>query len=123
MKSIALLLIAVVTPVCVVAAQAPTSEPADEAAAAISGGKLPAGYRDWRLISVAREEGSLDDTRAVLGNDAAIRVPGRDASVPRRHHHSPACLGSPPVEGEQQSLWQSQSFVAGPPKNVVQFMA
>ena len=31
--------------------------------------KIPAGYRDWRLISVAREEGELNDIRAVLGND------------------------------------------------------
>src|SRR5262245_17823223 len=31
--------------------------------------EIPPGYRDWRLISVAREEGTLDDIRAVLGND------------------------------------------------------
>jgi hypothetical protein len=31
----------------------------DEAAASIAQGKLPSGYRDWRLISVAREKGIL----------------------------------------------------------------
>src|SRR5688500_933406 len=66
--------VAVVALVCVVAAQAPTSQPADAAAAAIDGGKLPPGYRDWRLISVVREEGDLDDIRAVLGNDIAIKA-------------------------------------------------
>jgi cytochrome P460 len=36
--------------------------------------EVPAGYRDWRLISVAHEEGKLNDIRAVLGNDIAIRA-------------------------------------------------
>jgi hypothetical protein len=40
---------------------------------AIFDGRIPAGYRDWRLISVAHEEGSLNDLRAVLGNDVAIK--------------------------------------------------
>jgi len=30
---------------------------------------IPAGYRDWMLISVAHEEGNLNDIRAILGND------------------------------------------------------
>ena len=47
---------------------------ASDAAAAVDAGRLPAGYRDWCLISVAREEGSLDDIRAVLGNDTAINA-------------------------------------------------
>ena len=34
--------------------------------------EIPPGYRDWKLISVAREEGDLDDIRAILGNDIAI---------------------------------------------------
>jgi hypothetical protein len=36
--------------------------------------KLPAGYRDWKLISVAHEAGSLNDLRAVLGNGLAIKA-------------------------------------------------
>src|SRR6202789_557720 len=35
---------------------------------------IPTGYRDWRLISVAHEEGNLNDIRAVLGNDVAIKA-------------------------------------------------
>ena len=34
----------------------------------IFGVKIPPGYRDWRLISVAHEEGNLNDPRAILGN-------------------------------------------------------
>ena len=34
--------------------------------------KIPAGYRDWRFISVAHEEGELNDIRTILGNDKAI---------------------------------------------------
>src|SRR5215212_3149124 len=72
MKWIAVFLAVVIAVVCVVAAQSPKSQVTDAAATAIDAGKLPVGYRDWRLISVAREEGTLDDIRAVLGNDAAI---------------------------------------------------
>jgi hypothetical protein len=43
--------------------------------------KLPAGYRDWRLISVAHEEGKQNDIRAILGNDTAIKA-FRDGSLP-----------------------------------------
>ncbi len=46
----------------------------DNQADAAFGIRMPAGYRDWRLISVAREEGHLDDIRAILGNDIAIKA-------------------------------------------------
>jgi hypothetical protein len=41
-------------------------------AAAISRAEIPSGFRDWRLISVAHEKGSLNDLRAILGNDRAV---------------------------------------------------
>ena len=123
MKWIALLLVAVVALVSVVAAQAPTSQPADEAAAAIAGDRLPPGYRDWRLISVAREEGDLDDIRAILGNDAAIKAyRARHAAVPRRHHHRPPCLELRLVGREQQDVWPPPIVRGRAPKNGVQFM-
>jgi hypothetical protein len=34
--------------------------------------EIPPGNRDWKLISVAHEEGDLNDIRAILGNDTAI---------------------------------------------------
>jgi hypothetical protein len=42
--------------------------------AAIIEGTIPVGYRDWGLISVAHEAGDLNDLRAVLGNDVAIKA-------------------------------------------------
>jgi len=40
---------------------------ADTAAAPVFVTKIPPGYRDWRLISVAHEEGSLHSFATVLG--------------------------------------------------------
>ena len=123
MKWIALLLVAVVALVSVVAAQAPTSQPADEAAAAIAGDRLPPGYRDWRLISVAREEGDLDDIRAILGNDAAIKAyrqgtrPFPDGTIIAR-----LAWSYDSSEENNKTFGRRQSFVAGHPKNGVQFM-
>src|SRR5215813_11139918 len=35
---------------------------------------IPPGYRDWKVVSVAHEEGNLNDIRAILGNDVAINA-------------------------------------------------
>lgn len=123
MKWIALLLVAVLATVCVVAAKNPAPRPTDEAAAAIAAGKLPPGYRDWRLISVAHEEGDLDDIRAVLGNDVAITAyregtrPFPDGTIIAR-----LAWAHLPSEENNKVFGKAQSFVAGPPKNGVQFM-
>ncbi|MFZ0797820.1 MAG: cytochrome P460 family protein, partial [Terriglobales bacterium] len=74
MKRIAFLLVAVAAVAGVVASSASASGNADEEAAPIFGIKIPPGYRDWRLISVAHEEGNLNDLRAILGNDTAIKT-------------------------------------------------
>jgi hypothetical protein len=47
---------------------------ADDQSTPIFGIKIPPGYRDWRLISVAHEQGNLNDLRAILGNDVAIKA-------------------------------------------------
>ena len=123
MKWIVFLLIAITSVVCVVATAPLKSQRAHEAAAAIAAGKLPPGYRDWRLISVAREEGDLDDIRAVLGNDVAINAyregtrPFPDGTVIARLAWSYV-----PSEENNKAFGQAQSFVAGAPKNGVQFM-
>jgi hypothetical protein len=121
MKRIVFVLVTGVALVCIIAAQAPTSEPADEAA--IAGGKLPARYRDWRLISVAREEGSLDDIRAVLGNDLAIDA-YRDGMRPFPEGAIIARIAWAylPSAENNRAFGKDQSFVAGRPKNGVQFM-
>ena len=101
MRRMVVVLVAVVTLAGVVAYMAPASGQADGEAAPIFGVKIPPGYRDWRLISVAHEEGNLNDLRAILGNDVAIKASrGREASVPGRHHHCPARLELRPVGGK-----------------------
>jgi len=78
MKRFAFLLVVVGTLAGVAASLALAS---GYAAAPIVGGTLPPGYRDWRLISVAHEEGKLNDLRAILGNDVAIKT-YREGKVP-----------------------------------------
>src|SRR5215470_10937992 len=88
----------------------------------VFGIKIYPGYRDWRLISVAHEEGSLNDLRAVLGNDVAIKayregkLPFPDGTVIARLAWSYV-----PSEENNKVFGRQQSFVAGPPTNV-QFM-
>ena len=72
MKWIALSLLAVAFLAGIVAFTAHASGHADEAAAPAFVTSIPSGYRDWRLVSVAHEEGNLNDIRAILGNDVAI---------------------------------------------------
>ena len=92
MTRVAYLLVAVVALSGVVYI-AHASGDSDEEAAPIFGITIPAGYRDWKLISVAHEEGNLNDLRALLGNDIAIKAyrEGKLA-VPGRHNHCPAGL-------------------------------
>jgi hypothetical protein len=84
---------------------------------------MPPGYRDWRLISVAREEGSLDDIRAILGNDIAIKA-YREGTLPFPEGAIIARIAwsFDASEENNKTFGQAQSFVAGAPKNGVQFM-
>ena len=105
--------------VCVV----PSAGHAEGEAGALSGITLPQGYRDWRLISVAREEGELNDVRAILGNDAAIEayragtLPFPDGAIIAR-----LAWSLDPSEENNKLFGRAQSFVAGAPKNGVQLM-
>jgi hypothetical protein len=89
----------------------------------IFGVKIPPGYRDWKLISVAHEEGDLNDLRAILGNDVAIKayregkLPFPDGTIIAR-----LAWSYTPSEENNKAFGRPQSFVAGPPKNGVQFM-
>lgn len=85
----------------------------------VYGVRLPAGYRDWTLISVAQENGKNNDIRAILGNAIAVRAfrtgkrPFPDgAGIVRlawRYQSSPRNDAVFPAP---------QSFVAGAPTNV-----
>ena len=84
--------------------------------------EMPPGYRDWRLISVAHEEGNLHSFAAVLGNDVAInayregKLPFPDGAIiaSLHYHHVPS------VENNKV-FGRDQSFVPGDPSNI-QFM-
>lgn len=120
------LLLAVVTLAGVAAHVAPASGDADAAAAQpapVFVKTIPRGYRDWRFISVAREEGELDDIRAILGNDVAIKA-YRKGKLPFPEGTIIARLAWSylPSEENNKTFGQPQSFVAGAPKNGVQFM-
>ena len=123
MRRIAVLLVAVAAVAGVVASTAPTSGHADGEAAPIFVTKIPSGYRDWRLISVAHEEGNLNDLRAILGNDIAIKA-YREGKLPFPDGTIIARIAwSYDASEENNKLFgQPQSFVAGPRKNGVQFM-
>ena len=122
MKRIAFLLVAVATLVGVVASMGPVSGQADEEAAPIFGITIPPGYRDWRLISVAHEEGNLNDFRAILGNDVAVKA-FRDGRLPFPDGTIIVRLAWKYVASEEnnKAFGGFQSFVAGYATNV-QFM-
>ena len=93
-------------------------------AAPIFGITLQPGYRDWRLISVAHEAGSLNDIRAILGNDLAVKayregkLPFPDGAIIAR-----LAWNYVPSEENDKVFGRAQSFVAGSaPEWYLQFM-
>jgi hypothetical protein len=114
--------LAVATAAGVVAYMVPAYGQANRAAAPTFVAKIPPGYRDWRLISVAHEEGNLNSFAAVLGNDVAIKayregkLPFPDGTIIAALHY-----GHVPSDENNKVFGRSQSFVAGVPTNI-QFM-
>src|SRR5678815_68750 len=86
--------------------------------------KIPPGYRDWKVVSVAHEAGELNDIRAVLGNDIAIKA-YREGKLP---FPEGAIVGRiawsfVPSEENNKVFGSNQSFVAGSPTDAyLQFM-
>jgi len=84
--------------------------------------EIPPGYRDWKVISVAHEEGNLNSLGAILGNDLAIKayregtLPFPDGTIIAALHYSHTSS-----EENNKVFGRSQSFVPGAPTNV-QFM-
>jgi hypothetical protein len=122
MRGIAYLLSTVVALCGVVVYMASASEHADAQIAPIFGIKVPPGYRDWRLISVAHEAGNNNDLRAILGNDVAVKA-FREGKLPYPDGAIIARLAWSYVASEENNkiFGRPQSFVAGAPINV-QFM-
>jgi hypothetical protein len=97
----------------------PASGETDGEAAPIYGIKIPPGYRDWQLISVAREDGSFNQLRAQLGNEIAIKayregkLPFPDGSIIVALHWDDV-----PSEENNRIFGRAQSFIAGSPRNI-----
>ena len=122
MKQIPIFILAATTAVIVAGMWTPTSAGSDHENDAILGGKIPPDYRGWKLISVAHEEGNLNDIRAVLGTDLAFNA-ARGGILPYPDGAIVARLAWRYLSSEENNavFGRSQSFVAGPPSNV-QFM-
>src|ERR1700732_2659328 len=122
MKRIPIFVIAATMPVSVIGAMTFSAGGADDEGSPIFGVKIPPGYRDWRLISVAHEEGNLNDLRAILGNDVAIKA-YREGKLPFPDGTIIARLAWSYVPSEENNkvFGRAQSFGAGPATNV-QFM-
>ncbi len=123
MKRIIFLLVAVATLAGIAGFTATASRHTAQEANPIFVRTIPPGYRDWRFISVAREEGELNDIRAILGNDLAIKtyrerkLPFPDGTIIAR-----LAWSDDASEENNKIFGKAQSFVAGAPKNGVQFM-
>jgi hypothetical protein len=113
------LAIAVVTLANVTAYLVTASGNADENSAPVYLTKIPAGYRDWRFVSVAHEAGNLHSYSAVLGNDVAINayrertLPFPDGAIIAGLHYRYV-----PSEENNAVFGDKQSFVPGAPTNI-----
>jgi hypothetical protein len=134
MRRIELVLVAVATVGSVVVCFTPASGHAGGEAKLVYVTKIPAGYRDWKLVSVAHEEGKIQDIRAILANEKGIKA-FREAKLPFPEgtiiariawEHLPSDENNKVFNEFAKSVGQPppgpQSFVAGHPKNGVQFM-
>ena len=84
--------------------------------------QTPSGYRDWKWISIAHEEGNLHSFAGVLGNDIAIKA-YRDGTLPFPDGTIIAALHYRHISSEENNkvFGQAQSFVPGEHTNT-QFM-
>ena len=125
MKRIALSFVAVVTVTGVVAWMAPLSLGQDnKEAKQVIVTTIPPGYRDWKFISAAHEAGELNDIRAVLGNDIAIKA-YREGKLPFPEGAIVGRIAWSYVASEENNriFGREQSFVAGSPTDTyLQFM-
>jgi hypothetical protein len=122
MKRIVFALVAIAAVAGVVACIGPARVQANGEATPSFVTKIPPGYRDWSLISVAHEEGNFNSFAAVLGNDVAIKA-YREGKLPFPDGTIIAALHYNHTSSEENNkvFGRSQSFVAGVPTNI-QFM-
>ena len=124
MKRIMFLLVTVATVAGVVGFTATASRRTKEGATPLFVKEIPSGYREWRLISVAHEEGDLQDIRAILGNDEAINAyRGGKLPFPEGTIIARIAWRHVPSQENNRILGREQSFVPGEaPPWYLQFM-
>ena len=112
-------MVSAVTTMCVLALASTAAGSAEDDTSAVFSVSLPAGYRDWQLISVAHEAGNLNDIRAILGNDIAVKA-FRDGTRPFPDGAIIARLAWQYVPSAENNavFGQTQSFVPGAATNV-----
>src|SRR5579863_6527083 len=118
LRRIVFLLIAGTVLAGAVALRAPVSGRADDATPVFVT-KIPPGFREWKLISLAHEEGNLHSFAAMLGNDVAFKA-FRDGTLPYTDDSIIAALHYGHVASEENNkvFGDAQSFVPGPATNV-----
>ena len=125
MKKITLLLFVVATLAAVAGLPVTTSRQlAAQEPTPIFVKKIPTGYRDWKVVSVAHEAGELNDIRAVLGNDIAVKA-YRDGKLPFPEGAIVGRIAWAYVSSDEnnKTFGREQSFVAGSPTAAyLQFM-
>ena len=125
MKQITLVLIAVATLASVVLFTVTKSHHVTaQELAPIFVKKIPPGYRDWKVVSVAHEAGDLNDIRAILGNDLAINAyrEGKP-TFPEGAIVGRIAWAYVASAENNKSFGREQSFVAGSPTDTyLQFM-
>ena len=122
MKPLTIFLIAAAIALGLIAFITPAPGHADAQPTPIFLAEIPHGYRNWRWISSAHEEGNLNSLGAILGNDVAITA-YRDGKLTFPDGTMIAALHYRHVPSEENNkvFGQAQSFVPGPPTNI-QFM-
>ena len=128
MKRIGFLLLAVATLAGVAGYIPHASGQSDGDASPIYGVKIPAGFRDWKMIATAQlvVPGKFDQLRAQLGNDIAYKA-FKEGTLPFPDGAIIAALHWNRVSSEDNNkvlagmFPGAQSFVVGSPVNV-QFM-
>src|SRR4029453_7068370 len=125
MERITLLLVGVATLAGIAVLTVTTSRDVTaQEAAPIFVKKIPPGYRDWKVVSVAHEAGELNDIRAVLGNDIAIKA-YRESKLPFPEGAIVGRIAWSYVSSAEnnKAFGRDQSFVAGSPTDFyLQFM-
>ena len=122
MRRVTFLLIVVAAVGSVIAFKTRAFRPPLQEPASVFVTEMPTGYREWRFISVAHEEGNLNSFASLLGNDIAVnayregKLPFPDGAIIAALHYRFV-----PSAENNKAFGRDQSFVAGAPTNV-QFM-